>query len=180
MNDPKELQTALGEILDRAIDATAADFGNIQLRSPDGSLRIAVHRGFDRDFLQFFRVVKNDKTVCASALKDGRRVVVRDVRRSAKFTESTRRELLKAGVLAVQSTPVRLQDGRIVAMVSTHFRRRHTPTRTQLARIDRLVREAADLIGREAAALALDVRQTIEDFRDSAGAKARVVRGKSS
>lgn len=181
MANTQDLQTALAHILDRAIDVTAADFGNIQLFFPkDGSLRMSVQRGFDTRFVQFFRVVKNDLTACAAALEQGCRVVVRDVRRSRKFTESTRRELLKAGVHAVQSTPVQSSSGEVLAMINTHFSSVHTPTREQLRRLDVVARHARDVI--EAARepeRAADLTQTIDEFRDSRPAKLHIVRGES-
>jgi len=167
-----ELELTLGQILDRAIEATQADFGNIQLLSPkDGSLRIAAQRGFETPFLQFFRVVKNDKTACASAMQNARPIVVREVRQSKMFTESARRELLNAGVRAVQSTPVQSTDGRIVAMISTHFRAPHAPTPPQMARVEALARELSAALHLRERPTPLDVRKTIEELRESRAAK---------
>jgi hypothetical protein len=177
MSKDRDLQIALEEILERVIDVTAADFGNLQVVvQRDRSLRIAAHRGFDARFLTFFRIVKHDMSACASALKHSKRVVIRDVRRSRLFTESARRELLKAGVHGVQSTPVCTSEGKVLAMVSTHFRAPHVPTRGQLRRVDVLARHAADVIESAGTSSRVDARKTIEELHDSTVAKARFVR----
>ena len=180
MSEREHLHIALNEILQRAIDVTDADFGNIQLVFPrDGSLRIAVHHGFDTRFLTFFRVVKHDLSACAAALQQSKRVVVRDVRRSRLFTEAARRELLKAGVKSVQSTPVCTPEGKVLAMVSTHFRARRVPTRGQLRRVDVLARDAADVIESAGTPGRVDVKKTIEELHDSTVAKSRLVRARA-
>ncbi len=173
MND---LRAPLLDLLDQAIAATNADFGNIQLLSPgNGGLRIAAQRGFKTAFLQFFRVVKHDMSACSAALQRARRVVIRDVRRSAVFTKPARKVLLDAGVYACQSTPI-LSRGEVVGVISTHFRRPHAPTARQLSRIDALAGQLSALIDDQDRPNRPDSTTTIEEFHDTAIGKSHVVR----
>jgi GAF domain-containing protein len=172
-----DLNVALGRILDLAIEATGADFGNIQLRAVDGSLRIAAQRGFERPFLEFFRVVKHDKSACSAVLWRRRRVVVRDVRRSHQYTEPARRVMIDAGVLACQSTPILSPDREVSGVVSTHFRSPHAPNRGELAVVAVLAKQAGLLIkGSEASQQRLAMARAFSDLCDTFAPRSRVIR----
>ncbi|HEV2209200.1 MAG TPA: HAMP domain-containing sensor histidine kinase [Verrucomicrobiae bacterium] len=58
------------------------------------------------------------------------------------------REYRRSGIRAVQSTPLVSRTGRLVGMVSTHWREPRTPTERELRLMDVLARLAADLIER--------------------------------
>jgi signal transduction histidine kinase/CheY-like chemotaxis protein len=62
---------------------------------------------------------------------------------------------LDAGVHAVQSTPLVSRDGRLVGVISTHWKRPHQPSERDLRLLDILSRQAADLIERKQADEAL-------------------------
>ena len=174
-----DLHAALGRILDFGVEATAADFGNIQLRGSDGSLRIAVHRGFAPAFLEFFRVVKHDLSACSAVLLRGRRVVVRDVRRSRRYSEPARRAMLEAGVLACQSTPILSPSLDVTGVLSTHFRAPHTCSKEDLALIDLLAKQAGLLIrGSEVSRQRVDLVRAFGEVRAGLDRRrTRVIRG---
>src|SRR5262249_49896496 len=115
---------ALNEILDPAIEVTEADLGNIQLVD-QGILRIVAHRGCRAEFLNFFREVSHDTTAaCGAALVRRSRAIIEDVGSSELFRGTTAGEvLLRAGIRAVQSTPLIGSSGRVYGILSTHFRR---------------------------------------------------------
>jgi PAS domain-containing protein len=141
----------LTAILNAAIRISDAQKGTIQLLDgPTASLVIAAQRGFEPRFLGFFaRVGADDVSACAAALRLGHRVVVEDVERSELFAgQPAGRELLEAGVRAVQSVPLVSSDGLVVGMISTHFERPHLPDERALRLIDVLARQAADYLQR--------------------------------
>lgn len=139
----------LNGVLTAAIAATDADFGNIQIvDAADGGLRIAAQHGFDREFLNFFRYVKKDRSACSAALRACRRMVVKDVTQSRLYTEPARQAMLSANARACQSTPIVGSAGRVLGIISTHFRISRRPTRGQLALVDRLAHDVADLLER--------------------------------
>jgi len=147
--DDTEFEGRLLVLLDRAIELTKADFGNIQVKdSGERHLRIVVQRGFQRPFLEFFRIVADDRFSCGTALSSCQRVVVRDVKSSKLYTNSSRQAMLDAGVLACQSTPIVARSGRVVGVLSTHYRRPLRASLPALRQVDAIAREAAATIER--------------------------------
>jgi two-component system sensor histidine kinase UhpB len=142
-----EFPQLLDDILAAAIDMTRADMGHLQLLRGE-MLEISAQRGFDAPFLGFFASAHHGEAACGAALKSGARVVVEDVRTSPIFVDTPARDvLLAAGALSVQSTPLVSRSGRIVGMLSTHYRcAPKRPSDGDLRILDILARQAADLI----------------------------------
>jgi signal transduction histidine kinase len=72
---------------------------------------------------------------------------------------------LRAGILSAQSTPLFSRDGKLVGMISTHWRRPHEPSERDVRLLDILARQAADLIERKQGEEAL--RRSQEVLRDA-------------
>jgi PAS domain S-box-containing protein len=145
-------QECLDFILEAAIELTQAERGNIQiLQCESGSLTIAAQRGFSEEFLKFFaNVSHDDAAACGAAMQSGQRIVVADVTQSEIFGGQPALDvLLRAGVRAVQSTPLLSSTGSIVGMISTHFGAPHRPGEHELLLLDLLSRQAADFIERK-------------------------------
>ncbi|MDJ1423082.1 MAG: ATP-binding protein [Candidatus Methanoperedens sp.] len=148
----------LQEIIEAAIAITGADKGNLQLLDPStGKLKIAAHKNFDIHFLKFFEEVEaGEAASCGMAMERLERVIVEDVTHSPIFKGSDALDvLLDEGVLAVQSTPLLARSGRLLGIISTHFRQVHSPADRELRVIDILARQAADIIERSQAEEAL-------------------------
>lgn len=171
------LANELDPILERAIRATGAAIGNIQILDPAvHGLRILVQRGFEPPFLDYFRVVRAHTAACGAALETRRRTVVGDVTISSLFTPRARRVMLAAGARSCQSTPIAI-DGEVVGVISTHFHEAHLPAPRELARIDALVREAAAIIGSLGLVNDSDVEaRTIRDELHEMSDKTRIIR----
>jgi uncharacterized protein (TIGR03067 family) len=123
-----DLRAGLEEMLDATIKLLGADMGNIQMFDADrGVLVIAAQRGFQQDFLDFFREVSTeDDTACGRALRSGARIVIEDVEADAPYAP-LRSVARAAGYRGVQSTPLIGRDGAPLGMLSTHFRSVHRP-----------------------------------------------------
>jgi signal transduction histidine kinase len=159
------LQGGLEEVLSAVVDLMGAQKGNIQLLDETATiLRIVAHRGFERDFLEFFgEVTTADDSTCGRALKAGERMVVEDIetdQRSVALREVAR----AAGYRAVVSTPLIGPDGTPFGMLSTHFDAVHRPGAQQLRLLDLFVRHACDFIRRCKMEQALRLRE--ESLRD--------------
>lgn len=147
----EDFQSLLGEVLDAAIEIQNADFGTLQLYNPETeSLEIAAQRGFRRDFLEHFNRVDDRTSACGRAMLTRKRVIIEDVQTDPGFA-SHRQTADAAGFRAVQSTPMFNRQGRLLGMVSTHFRKPHQPSEHELELTDLYVGIAAELIRRQRA-----------------------------
>ncbi len=131
----------LKEFLQAAMQATGADFGNIQLfDSSSQTLRIAAQHGFSEEFLRYFEVVHGNDTACGSAAKAHSRVIVEDVRSDAIFAGKESGEMmLRANARAVQSTPLVGASGQLLGVLSTHYRKPGPLSAAKLLSLDGLV-----------------------------------------
>jgi two-component system CheB/CheR fusion protein len=166
--EASEIEAPLGAILDAAIELIEADFGTMQLRDIDGSLlRIVVHRGFDQPFLdRFGQIATDDPRTCSSvAFSEGRQVVIEDVLAEPRLAPN-HDAFRAAGVRGVQSTPLYTSAGKLVGILSTHFRtpRRLSDHHLRLIRI--CARQAAD---------AINAYQLQQSLRDSEGRLRKVL-----
>ena len=157
------LQPLLEEILDATIALLNADFGNVQLYNPQTkALEIVAHRGFRRDFLDYFNSVHEGTGSCGAALKRGKRVIVEDVLTEPGFAPHLK-IVAAAGYRAVQSTPLFSRSGEPLGVISTHFRKPHWPSERELRFVDLYAQQAAEMIERKRAEEAL--RASEERFR---------------
>ena len=147
----RDLQGCLEAVLEAALFVTGAPRGNLQLFDGEG-LRIAVQRGFERPFLDFFAIVRNEEdSACGTALEHAKRVMIHDINSSDIFVGTPALAvLLEAQVRAVVSTPLANSAGKVVGMVSTHFASPHTPSERELALLDLVARQAANYLERRA------------------------------
>ena len=146
--DKADMNEVLGAIVEAAIVIAHADFGNLQLLDVESSnLRIAAQRGFPEWWLAYWQNVPKGHGTCGTALGLGRRLIVEDVEQSPIFSAADLDAQRRAGVRAVQSTPLTSRLGKPIGMLSTHHK---TPCRLDertLQMLDLLAREAADIIG---------------------------------
>ena len=134
-----------------------SDFASIQMYYPErgsgGELRLLASHGFKSQAVKFWEWVRADsQCTCGVALRTGRRIVASDVE-TADFLAGTAdlATYQQTGIRAVQSTPLVSRDGKLLGMISTHWRKPHQPSERDLRLLDILVRQAADLIERKQA-----------------------------
>jgi PAS domain S-box-containing protein len=145
-----KLEPILGDIVEAAVALSVADFGNIQLLDAhSGDLRIAAQRGFPPWWIDFWSRVAAGQGTCGTALTRGERIIVEDVEQSPIFVGTPALAIQRrAGVRAVQSTPLVSRSGKPLGMFSTHYRAPHRPDERTLRLLDLLARQAADIIER--------------------------------
>jgi len=152
-------------LLAAAIEVSGAEFGNVQLfDSKSESLKIVAQQGFKRDFLSFFDQVHDGATACGAAMKERSRILVSDVGSDPIFFGKEPGEvMLRAGVNAVQSTPLIAPSGNVIGIVSTHYHRPRTFSTRLLKEVDavcanftREIREAHNGSKRSGRALKLN------------------------
>jgi PAS domain S-box-containing protein len=152
-------------VLDAAIDLMSADMGSIQVFHPArGELRLLAERGFDPESAAHWEWVRPDSpSSCGLALSAGCRVIVSDIETHEAFARTDLDALRRIGIRAGQSTPLVARSGRLLGMISTHWRKPHRPTERELQYLDVLARQGADLIERNEVETAL--RESKEQFR---------------
>jgi PAS domain S-box-containing protein len=154
------------QILDAALKLMASDAACLQMLAADNTtLKLLAWTNFHPDCVPFWeRVAAGAGSACSRALSVNQRVVVSDIE-ACDFMAGTQEQLeyRRAGVRGVQSTPLRSRTGRLLGMLSTHWRTPHAPTEHDFRFFDVLARQASDLIERALAEEAL--RESEERFR---------------
>ncbi|MEP0919788.1 PAS domain S-box protein, partial [Leptolyngbya sp. DQ-M1] len=143
-----DIQTLYQEILSTAIALMQSDAGTVQIFDvATQDLALLATHGFEQTMHEAFcRVNASSNTSCGIALRTGIRSFVDfDVPESEDPSGSMRRHV-EAGLLSAQSTPLITRAGRLIGMVSTHWRKHYRPSDHQLRFLDLLARQAADLI----------------------------------
>jgi PAS domain S-box-containing protein len=153
------LSALYDRVLDAAIALMSADMGSMQTFHPEqNELRLLAWKGFHPESAVFWeRVHLNSASTCGMALSAGSRIMAPDTE-VCDFMAGTDDldEYRRSDIRAVQSTPLISRSGRLLGMISTHWREPHQPTERALQSLDVLARQAADLIER---------RQAEERFR---------------
>ena len=105
-------------------------------------------------------------------MERGEAVVIEDVNLDPHF-EQHREIAAAAGFRAVQSTPIKSRHGRILGMISTHYRATHRPSERDLRLIALHARHAADLIERYE--IENELRRREAQFRELADSMPQIV-----
>ncbi|HEY7119412.1 MAG TPA: PAS domain-containing protein, partial [Tepidisphaeraceae bacterium] len=156
-------------IMDAAVGIMRSEFASLQMLYPQrgsgGELRLLAFRGFNPEAARFWEWVRADSgSTCGQALRTGQRSVAGDVEH-CDFIAGTDdlATYLQTGIRAVQTTPLLSRSGRLVGMISTHWKQPHQPSERDLRLLDVLARQAADWMERLHAEEAL--RRTAEALR---------------
>jgi anti-anti-sigma factor len=114
----------LDAILVAASVVGAADACDLhQYDAGTGALHLIRQFGLTAQYLTYFATVsRGQSSACATAVLTGEPVIVDDVKRSPIFAGQPSRDvMLAAGSRAVQSYPLRHDDGRLLAVLSLHY-----------------------------------------------------------
>jgi len=146
----ENLEPVLGAIIDTAIAISGADYGTFQLWDrASGRLKIVAYRGLPKWWVEHWDTVHDGQGSCGTALARGERIVVADVEQSPIFAGTPDLEVQrKAGVRAVQSTPLLGRAGEPLGILSTHYGQPRAPSERALRLLDLLCRQAADILER--------------------------------
>ena len=159
--EPGDEDALYGKIVDAVAAIMRSDFATMQVlypeRGPKGELRLLASRGLTPEGCKVWEWVRFDTdSTCGQVLRTGKRAIAADVE-TCDFLAGTggMAALLDAGIHAAQSTPLVSRSGKMLGMISSHWRKPHAPTERDLRLLDILARQAADLIERRQAEQAL-------------------------
>ncbi|HAT6979789.1 TPA: GAF domain-containing sensor histidine kinase [Legionella pneumophila] len=134
-------------IIDIAIAIAEADFGNIQLLDDTTQhLKIVAQRGFPQYWLNYWEHASRGEGSYGSVLEQGERIIIEDIYHSSLFGGESLEIQLRAGVRAIQSTPLINHDGKVIGLISTHYKIPHKPNKSLLIVLDILAKHAVDSI----------------------------------
>jgi PAS domain S-box-containing protein len=153
------LRPVLEEVLDAIVALHGADFGLVQQVDPaSGELVVVAQRNLPAAFFAHFPGVHAESTACGRAMTARSRVIVEDVLDDPSFAAHL--ELVATtGFRAVQATPLISRTGKLLGMISTHFRQPRSFSETELRYTDLYARQAADLVERSKSEEALRVSE---------------------
>jgi PAS domain S-box-containing protein len=140
-----ELEPTLQETLRTAVALEGTDMGLLSICDEQGALHVGASLGFSDEFLSSIEAVQPGCAACGTCLQQRQRIVVEDVETEELF-EPYRHLARQAGFRAVHSTPLITRSGKIVGVLSTHFRHMHRPSDQEIDLIDLCARQAVDFI----------------------------------
>ncbi len=160
-----DVQTLYQEILSVAIALTHSDAGSVQiLDDATQDLLLLATQGLDHTMTDhFYRINVSSNTPCGIALRTGERSFADFDVLASQDPDDSLRVFVEGGLLSAQSTPLITRSGRVIGIVSTHWRDHHRPTERELRFLDLLARQATDLIEQRQFEQAL--RQSESRFR---------------
>jgi PAS domain S-box-containing protein len=159
--EPGDEDALYAKIVDAIAAIIRSDFATMQVLYPErgleGELRLLASRGLTPEGAKVWEWVRFDTdSTCGQVLRTGKRAISPNVE-TCDFLAGTggMAALLDAGIRAAQSTPLVSRSGKMLGMISSHWRTPHAPTERDLRLLDILARQAADLLGRRQADEAL-------------------------
>jgi PAS domain S-box-containing protein len=172
------VQVLYAQIISAAITLTHADGGTVQmLDEHTGDLLLLAAKGMSPALLNRFHRVdaRSDMFYSLALAREGRAIVDFEVRTDGTSglpdPDGTYRLYREAGFHSAQSTLLISRSGRVIGMLSTHWREHRSPTERELSFLDLLARQAADLIENQHINEALRASETryrtlVENVRD--------------
>jgi signal transduction histidine kinase len=155
-------------------------FFSAPLSEEMGGLRLLAHRGFSSKAAKFWSWVGMESNgSCGAALRAAKRVIVQDVDECEFMAGTDDLKMARdLGIRAMQTTPLLSRDGRLMGMLSTHWKTRHEASEHELDLLDILARQAADFIERTRGREELELRvaertRQIEEAQESLRALSR-------
>ncbi|MCZ2075030.1 MAG: PAS domain S-box protein [Bryobacterales bacterium] len=152
------------QMLVAALAILNADFASIQIlhaeRGPEGELRLLSQRGINGPAAAIWEWVRSASTSsCGLALRTRQRAVTSDIEHCDFLAGTADLETFRqTGIRAMQTTPLLSRSGALLGVFSTHWRKPHTLSASEVRSLDILARMTADLIERS---------QVEERLRDS-------------
>jgi two-component system CheB/CheR fusion protein len=133
------VETLYRQILDAALALMRADAGSMQMADAGrDDLRLLTWQGLHPESAAFWQRVDEDSgSCCGEVLRAGARVVVPDTE-TCDFMAGTPdlEAYRRSGIRAVQATPLISRSGRLLGVLSTHWRQPHEPTERDLGLFD--------------------------------------------
>ncbi|MBU8977841.1 GAF domain-containing protein [Lysobacter sp. MMG2] len=145
------------QILEAAMTIMRAQFASLQRVDRNGELQLLASSGFHPESARYWQVITMESaSSCAQTLRERDRFFIADAEEAAELVGAGNlAEYRRSGIRAMQSTPLISRKGKLVGVISTHWREPYALVDSDLRLFDVLARETADLIERTNAEAAL-------------------------
>jgi PAS domain S-box-containing protein len=141
-----DIESVLHEVLRATLAIQSTNMGLLSLSDPtQNRLILRVHSGFDEEFLKTVASVPYGMSPCGACYAQGDRVIIEDVESDPLFAYY-RDDARAAGFRSCHSTPLYTRGGKIIGVLSVHFRDPHRPSEREIRLMDLYARMAADII----------------------------------
>ncbi|HEU4551491.1 MAG TPA: PAS domain S-box protein, partial [Chitinophaga sp.] len=151
-------------IIDAVIAITRSDAASIQMLYPEKEqLHLLAYKGFDEAAADYWKWVPAGGSVYGIAFAEGQQVIKDIEAGSAGLGKEDLKHYRRLGFHTVQATPLISRKGKLVGVISSHWRAHYKPTETVQRLLDVVARQAADLMERKLYEQAL--RDSEERFR---------------
>lgn len=148
-----KIETLYEYMLDAATALMHSDFASLQLLERDDAdnevaLRLLAHRGFHAESaLHWQQVYAGTWSTCGVAFRIRKRFAIPDIEQwdAIKSTDDYA-AYRRSGIRAVQTTPLLSRTGRLLGMLSTHWKEPYSPSDGELRAFDILARQVADFL----------------------------------
>jgi GAF domain-containing protein len=140
------------EAVAEAARLMGSQFANMQLYvATQDTLLLLAYRNLDPEFAGQFASFKPDgRTTCSRAVASGARVILEDIERDRAFAPHVP-AALAAGFRALQSTPLKLEAGKPIGVLTTHFAAPRQFSNDELVEMDALGRRVSSELERACA-----------------------------
>ncbi len=149
-----DVQKTYEKLIDAAVQIMHSQFATLQIlhTGDDGEdrLQLLASRGFSPQAASFWQWIAIDSgSAYGEALRKGYPIGVANVM-ECDFFKGAEDEIihLKTGINSVQTIPLHSRNGKLLGIMSTHWKDPHKPSERELRLLDVLARQAADLIER--------------------------------
>ncbi len=141
-----DIKSVLEEVLRATLAIQGTNLGLLSLCDEEHNrLNLRVHSGFDSEFLNAVASVPYGAGACGACYEQRQRIIIEDVEVDPLFTDY-REAARQAGFRAVHSTPLFTRGGKIIGVLSVHFRQPRRPSEREVRLMDLYARMAADII----------------------------------
>jgi GAF domain-containing protein len=146
------LETLHEQIVDAAVTIMRSDFSSMQMLYPErgknGELCLMAYRGFKPEAAISWKWIStdSDNTTCSKASRDYKRVIAENLEQCDYINAESRKMFRLTGIAACQSTPLFSRKGKLIGIISTHWKKPHHPSDAQFWLFNLLARHAADLL----------------------------------
>lgn len=148
-NDHSEVY---GLLLDSAMKVMESDLASIQLYcNTTEQLKLVATKNIHPRSIAFWQIVSaTSGSICGEALRTQTRITVTDVE-TIDFVKEEIEIFRLSGIRAVQSTPLVSQQGKLIGMISTHWKEQRQFSENDFEFFDDFARLAADIISQKTA-----------------------------